>query len=577
MADCGDVVRHALGIPAVQVSVLVPNLRYAQFAFDAGVHALTIPVSVSEPHSISNIRKTHDEILEDVRAIVALRDAEYHGTRVEIGLATAFGCTIQGVVPEDDVVRMALRVIDCGVDAIHPADTVGFAGPAQVRRLLRRLLDEVGEKCGALHLHDTRGQGLANVVAGLDVGIRTFDSSHAGLGGCPYAPGATGNIVTEDLVFLLESMGLRTGVDIETAGGGPIASRSRPTGGRSPWAPRTGRHPEGIRSRGCRRVSTTEHGRLPLTGVRVVEFSHVVMGPACGLVLADLGADVVKVEPPIGDKTRTLGAASAGVFTTYSRNKRSVAVDVRTPAGLAFAKRLVAKSDVLIENFRPGSLDAVGLGHDALSAELPRLVYCSLKGFLSGPYEQRVALDEVVQMMGGLAYMTGPPGQPLRAGASVNDVMGAVFAVVGIVSALYERERTGRGKLVKSGLFENCAFLVAQHMARFAITGVEPRPMPLREPGWGIYDIFETSDGEQVFLAVVTDTQWRTFCAAFAMSELGEMETLATNRLRVEARDWLLPELRRCPEASHARGDLRRLRGGRCRVRSDSGAARALR
>jgi hydroxymethylglutaryl-CoA lyase len=215
MADCADVVRHALTIPGLRVSVLVPNLRYARVAFDARVHALTIPVSVSEPHSIANIRKTHDEILEDVRAIVALRDAEHQGTEVEVGLATAFGCTIQGVVPEDDVVRMAGRIADCGVDAIHPADTVGFAGPAQVRRLLRRLREEVGEKCASLHLHDTRGQGLANVVAALDVGIRAFDSSHAGLGGCPYAPGATGNIVTEDLVFLLESMGLSTGVDIE--------------------------------------------------------------------------------------------------------------------------------------------------------------------------------------------------------------------------------------------------------------------------------------------------------------------------------------------------------------------------
>jgi hydroxymethylglutaryl-CoA lyase len=215
MADCADVVRHALTIPGLRVSVLVPNLQYAEVALDARVHALTIPVSVSEPHSISNIRKTHDEILEDVRAIVALRDALHQETEVEVGLATAFGCTIQGIVPEDDVVRMARRVADIGVDAIHPADTVGFAGPAQVRRLLRRLREEVGEKCASLHLHDTRGQGLANVVAALDVGIRAFDSSHAGLGGCPYAPGATGNIVTEDLVFLLESMGLSTGVDIE--------------------------------------------------------------------------------------------------------------------------------------------------------------------------------------------------------------------------------------------------------------------------------------------------------------------------------------------------------------------------
>ena len=215
MADCADVVRHALTIPELHVSVLVPNLRYAALAFEAGVHALTIPVSVSEPHSLANIRKTHDEIVGDVRAIVALRDERYPGTHVEVGLATAFGCTIQGAVPEDDVVALARRVVECGVDSIHPADTVGFASPTQIRRLLPRLRAEVGEKCGALHLHDTRGQGLANVVAALDVGVRAFDSSHAGLGGCPYAPGATGNIVTEDLVFLLESMGLRTGVDIE--------------------------------------------------------------------------------------------------------------------------------------------------------------------------------------------------------------------------------------------------------------------------------------------------------------------------------------------------------------------------
>ncbi|MGH3003880.1 MAG: CaiB/BaiF CoA transferase family protein [Gaiellaceae bacterium] len=282
---------------------------------------------------------------------------------------------------------------------------------------------------------------------------------------------------------------------------------------------------------------------LPLAGVRVVEFSHVVMGPACGVVLADLGADVIKVEPPAGDKTRTLGGASTGLFTTYGRNKRSVAVDVRAPDGLAFVKRIVARSDVLVENFRPGALDAVGLGYDALSDDVPRLVYCSLKGFLTGPYERRVALDEVVQMMGGLAYMTGPVGQPLRAGASVNDLMGAVFAVMGVIAALYERERTGRGTLVKAGLFENNAFLVAQHMARFAITGEAPRPMPVRDPGWGIYDVFETGDGEGVFVAVVTDTQWRTFCESFDLQNLYAMAELATNRLRVAGREWLLPEV----------------------------------
>jgi crotonobetainyl-CoA:carnitine CoA-transferase CaiB-like acyl-CoA transferase len=293
-------------------------------------------------------------------------------------------------------------------------------------------------------------------------------------------------------------------------------------------------------------VSEADPDRLPLAGVRVVEFSHVVMGPACGLVLADLGADVVKVEPPDGgDKTRKLVGPSSGLFTTYSRNKRGVAADVRTPDGLAFLKRLIVRSDVLIENFRPGALDAVGLGYASLSEEVPGLVYCSLKGFLAGPYEHRVALDEVVQMMGGLAYMTGPPGQPLRAGTSVNDLMGAVFAVVGIIGALFERERTGRGKLVKSGLFENNAFLVAQHMARFAITGEASPPMSLREPGWGVYDVFDTSDGERVFVAVVSDTQWPAFCDAFDLGELAAMDALATNRLRVGAREWLIPELGR--------------------------------
>jgi hydroxymethylglutaryl-CoA lyase len=215
MADCAEVVRHALAIPGLRVSVLVPNVRYAQVGFESGAHALTVPVSVSEPHSLSNIRKTHDEILADVRAIVAIRDDQYPATEIEVGLATAFGCTIQGAVPEEDVIRLASRVAECGVDSIHPADTVGFAGPAQIRRLVPRLREEVGDKLGGIHLHDTRGQGLANVVAALDVGVRAFDSSHGGLGGCPYAPGATGNIVTEDLVFLLESMGLRTGVDVE--------------------------------------------------------------------------------------------------------------------------------------------------------------------------------------------------------------------------------------------------------------------------------------------------------------------------------------------------------------------------
>jgi hydroxymethylglutaryl-CoA lyase len=215
MADCAQVVAQARQIPGLRVVALVPNLKYAELAFAAGVHLITIPVSVSEPHSISNIRKTHAEIIADVRAIVALRNACFPSIAVDAGLATAFGCTIQGAVPEDDTIRMAVTMAECGVDTINLADTVGYANPAQIKRLFRRLRQEVGAKSGGAHLHNTRGQGLANVVAALDAGVTTFDSSQAGLGGCPYAPGATGNIVTEDLVFMLESMGLATGIDLE--------------------------------------------------------------------------------------------------------------------------------------------------------------------------------------------------------------------------------------------------------------------------------------------------------------------------------------------------------------------------
>ena len=215
MADCAAVVAHALTVPGLRVAVLVPNLRYARMAFEAGAHQITIPVSVSEPHSISNIRKNHAEIIAEVRAIVALRNERYPGTEIEAGLSTAFGCTIQGVVPEDDVVKMAAAMVECGADIVPLADTVGVANPAQIRRLFTRVKAEIGDKMGGAHLHNTRGQGLANVVAALDVGVTTFDSSQGGIGGCPYAPGATGNIVTEDLVFLLEAMGLRTGVDID--------------------------------------------------------------------------------------------------------------------------------------------------------------------------------------------------------------------------------------------------------------------------------------------------------------------------------------------------------------------------
>jgi crotonobetainyl-CoA:carnitine CoA-transferase CaiB-like acyl-CoA transferase len=284
---------------------------------------------------------------------------------------------------------------------------------------------------------------------------------------------------------------------------------------------------------------------LPLTGIRVVEFSHMVMGPSCGLVLGDLGADVIKVEPvPAGDNTRRLVGAGAGFFATFNRNKRSIALDLKSKKGIALVRRLIATSDVLTENFRPGSLEAMGLGYEALKDDNPRLIYCSLKGFLSGPYEHRVALDEVVQMMGGLAYMTGPPGRPLRAGTSVNDIMGGMFAAIGIIAALHERARTGKGQLVRSSLFENNVFLVAQHMAQFAITGKAAAPMPSRISAWGIYDVFDTKDHDQVFIGVVTDTQWSVFCDIYDLRDLYADKSLATNSQRVAARERLLPILR---------------------------------
>ncbi len=283
---------------------------------------------------------------------------------------------------------------------------------------------------------------------------------------------------------------------------------------------------------------------LPLQGVRVVEFCHVIMGPTCGMILGDLGADVIKVEPaPNGDNTRRMVGSGAGFFATYNRNKRSLALDMKTSEGMEIARKLIASADVLTENFRPGAMDGLGLGYDGVKKINERLVYCSLKGFLSGPYEQRSALDEVVQMMAGLAYMTGPPGRPLRAGASVNDMMGGMFAAIGILAALRERDRTGKGQLVQSALYENCAFLAAQHMMQYVVTGKPANPMPDRLAAWGIYDVFDCADG-QLFLGVVTDTQWKIFCEAFGFTQLFADENLKTNTLRCHHRSEFMPFLR---------------------------------
>jgi crotonobetainyl-CoA:carnitine CoA-transferase CaiB-like acyl-CoA transferase len=283
---------------------------------------------------------------------------------------------------------------------------------------------------------------------------------------------------------------------------------------------------------------------LPYAGVRVVEFTHMVMGPTCGMVLADLGAEVIKIEPVAGDNTRRLLGSGAGFYPFFNRNKKSIALNLQRPEGLEVALKLVATADIVSENFKLGTMQKLGLDYASLSPRLPRLIYVSHKGFLPGPYEHRTALDEVVQMMGGLAYMTGRPGDPLRAGASVNDIMGGMFGAIGAMAALAQRERSGRGQEVQSALFENNVFLVAQHMMQFAVTGKPAAPMPARISAWAVYDIFTVRRGEQIFLAVVTDTQWASFCAAFGFDDLLDDTRLKTNNDRVAARSWMMPILR---------------------------------
>ena len=280
---------------------------------------------------------------------------------------------------------------------------------------------------------------------------------------------------------------------------------------------------------------------LPLDGVRVIEFCHMVMGPSSGLVLGDMGADVIKVEPLGGDKTRTITGAGAGFYPYFNRNKRSLSIDLKSESGMAVVRKLIETADVVIENFRPGAMDKLGLGYEELKTLNPRLIYCSHKGFLKGPYDHRTALDEVVQMMGGLAYMTGPTGRPLRAGASVNDIMGGMFGVIGILAALRERDASGKGQLISTALYETCIMLVGQHMAQYAVTGKVADPMPERLASWAVYDIFESKDSDQVFLGVVTDTQWEVFCKEFDRLDLFEDETLNSNVKRVHARDRVIP------------------------------------
>jgi len=283
---------------------------------------------------------------------------------------------------------------------------------------------------------------------------------------------------------------------------------------------------------------------LPYAGIRVIEFTHMVMGPTCGMLLADLGAEVIKVEPIAGDNTRRLLGSGSGFFPMFNRNKKSIALDLQQPEGREAALRLIATADIVSENFKPGTMKKLGLDYASLSRLNERLIYVSHKGFLPGPYDHRTALDEVVQMMGGLAYMTGRAGDPLRAGTSVNDIMGGMFGAIGAIAALAAREKTGRGQEVQSALFENNIFLVAQHMMQFAVTGKPADPMPSRISAWAVYDVFTVKDGEQIFLAVVSDTQWAVFCDAFGLEDLKADPRLRSNNDRVRAREWMMPLLR---------------------------------
>ena len=282
---------------------------------------------------------------------------------------------------------------------------------------------------------------------------------------------------------------------------------------------------------------------LPYAGLNVIEFTHMVMGPTCGMVLADLGADVIKVEPLKGDNTRRIPGSGAGFFAMFNRNKKSLAVNMNDPRGREIILKLVATADVFSENFKDGNMQKLGLDYATLSKLNERLIYVSLKGFLPGPYDHRTALDEVVQMMGGLAYMTGPEGRPLRAGTSVNDIMGGMFGAMAAMAALHERERTGRGQEVQSALFENNVFLMGTHMMQYAVTEKPAKPMPSRISAWGVYDVFTVAEGEQIFLAVVTNTHWQIFCDVFAFADLKIDARLQTNVDRVAARDWLIPSL----------------------------------
>lgn len=292
-------------------------------------------------------------------------------------------------------------------------------------------------------------------------------------------------------------------------------------------------------------MSSASEG-LPLDGILVLELGHTVMGPTCGMILADLGADVYKVERTgKGDDTRWLKGFGSGFFTCFNRNKKSISIDLKSPQGRDLLLDMIGSADVLIENFGPGTMERLGLDYETCKKRNQALIYCSLKGFMPGPYEHRPALDEVVQMMGGLAYMTGPSGRPLRAGASVTDILGGSFGAIGILAALNKRKISGEGAHVKASLYESVAFLMSQHIGVAAVTGESPPPMPERGRTWSVYDLFTTADNDQVFIGVTSDRHWQRLCTTFGFEDLAADNSLATNQGRITERDWFLPELQK--------------------------------
>jgi crotonobetainyl-CoA:carnitine CoA-transferase CaiB-like acyl-CoA transferase len=556
LADTAEVLAYAKTLPGLSASVLVPNLKGAERAIELGADLMLVPLSASHAHSLANLRKTPDDVVAEVARMRAARDAAGSKTIIEGGVGTAFGCTLQGRVEPSEVLRLMQALLDAGADRVSLADTVGYADPKGVRELFEQALHIAGERFWCGHFHDTRGLGLANVYAALEVGVSRFDASLAGIGGCPHAPGASGNVASEDLAFMLASMNIDTGIDMQ----GLLTLRTKiaswlqgealhgtvwRAGLPKSFAPRAVAPQQGtvISLATPTKATAPQRQGLPLEGIRVVEFTHMVMGPTCGMILADLGAEVIKIEPPGGDKTRTLPGLGIGFFRTFNRNKKSVVLDINDPDQHAQAVELIGHCDVMLENFRPGLMQSLRLDYDTLCKRFPRLIYVSHKGFLAGPYEKRLALDEVVQMMGGLSYMTGPPGRPLRAGTSVNDIMGGMFGAIGVLAALRERERTGQGQEVQSALFENCVFLSAQHMQQYSMTGEAPAPMPARVTAWSVYDVFTLADGEQLFIGAVSDRQFLTLCEVIGRPDLATDPALKTNAQRVAVRPDLLKRL----------------------------------